>query len=155
MKHALLFAASALLVAAPGLAQQTVALTGKAYVVKQVPDGTGKLKNTLAAPERVLPGEPLVFTLEYKNNGTAPAAAFVINNPIPANVIFTAVEQPWADVSVDGGKSFGKLAALKVAKGDGTFRPAQPTDVTHVRWKFAQPIAPAASGTVTYYGVVK
>lgn len=155
MKHTLLIAAAALLFAVPVQAQQAVALSSKAFVVKQVPDGTGKMKNTLAAPERVLPGEALVFMLEYKNNGATPAASFVINNPIPANVIYTGVEQDWADVSVDGGKTFGKLAALKVAKGDGTFRPALPSDVTNVRWKFAQPIAPAAAGRVTYYGMVK
>lgn len=156
MKHTLIIAAAALLFAVPVQAQQAVALSSKAFVVKQVPDGTtGKMKNTLAAPERVLPGEALVFMLEYKNNGATPAASFVINNPIPANVIYTGVEQEWADVSVDGGKTFGKLAALKVAKGDGTMRPALPTDVTHVRWKFAQAIAPAAAGRVTYYGMVK
>jgi uncharacterized repeat protein (TIGR01451 family) len=155
MKHILLIAAAALLVAVPVQAQQAVALSSKAFVVKQVPDDTGKMKNTLAAPERVLPGEALVFMLEYKNNGATPAASFVINNPIPANVIYTGVEQDWADVSIDGGKTFGKLAALKVAKGDGTMRPALPSDVTNVRWKFAQAIAPAAAGRVTYYGMVK
>jgi uncharacterized repeat protein (TIGR01451 family) len=155
MKHTLFLAALALSLATPALAQQNVALSSKAFVVKQVPDGPGKTKNTLAAPERVLPGEALVFTLEYKNNGAAPATAFVINNPIPANVIYTGVEQPWADVSVDGGKSYGKLAALKLAKGDGTMRAALPSDVTHVRWKFAQSIAPAASGRVMYFGMVK
>jgi uncharacterized repeat protein (TIGR01451 family) len=155
MKHALFLTALALSLAAPALAQQNVALSSKAFVVKQVPDGPGKTKNTLAAPERVLPGEALVFMLEYKNEGAAPATAFVINNPIPANVIYTGVEQPWADVSVDGGKNYGKLAALKLPKGDGTMRAALPSDVTHVRWKFAQAIAPAASGRVMYFGMVK
>ena len=134
---------------------QSVALTSKAFVVKQVPDGPGKTKNTLVVPERVLPGEALVFMLEYKNTGAKPATTFVINNPIPENVIYTGAEQPWAEVSVDRGKSFGQLATLKVAKGDGTMRAALPTDVTAVRWKFAQPIAPAAEGRVMYFGMVK
>ena len=154
MKHAFFLAA----LAAPAslFAQaQSVALTSKAFVVKQVPDGPGKTKNTLVTPERVLPGEALVFMLEYKNTGAKPATAFVINNPIPENVIYTGAEQPWAEVSVDRGKTFGQLAALKVAKADGTMRPALPTDVTAVRWKFAQPIAPAAEGRVTFYGMVK
>ena len=135
--------------------QQTVSLASKAFVVKQIPDGPGKTKNTLVAPERVLPGEALVFMLEYKNTGAKPATAFVINNPIPANVIYTGAEQPWAEVSVDGGKTFGQLATLKVAKGDGTMRAALPTDVTAVRWKFAQPIPAAGEGRVMFFGMVK
>ncbi len=154
MKHAFFLAALAVPTALFAQAQ-SVAIVSKAFVVKQIPDGPGKTKNTLIIPERVLPGEALVFMLEYKNTGAKPAAAFVINNPIPANVIYTGVEQPWAEVSVDRGKTFGQLATLKVAKGDGTMRAALPTDVTAVLWKFAQPIAPASEGRVMYYAMVK
>ncbi len=147
--------ALALTLAGPALAQQTVELKSTVYVARPVTDAQGNKKNQLFAPERVLPGEALVVMLEYKNNGQKPAADFVINNPIPSAVSFTGVEQPWAVVSVDGGKTYGALATLKVAKGDGTFRPAQPGDVTHVRWKFAQPIAPGTGGRVMFYGTVK
>jgi uncharacterized repeat protein (TIGR01451 family) len=154
MKHAFFLAALAAPTALFAQAQ-SVALNSKAFVVKQVPEGPGKTKNTLVTPERVLPGEALVFMLEYKNTGAKPATAFVINNPIPANVLFTGVEQPWAVVSVDGGKTFGTLATLKVAKGDGTMRAALPTDVNMVRWKFAQAIPAAGEGRVTFYAMVK
>jgi hypothetical protein len=155
MKHAFFLALLAAPVAVSAQAQQAVSLVSKAFVVKQVPDGAGKTKNTLVVPERVLPGEALVFMLEYKNNTAVPNSAFVITNPIPANVLYTGAEQPWAVVSVDGGKTFGALATLKVAKGDGTMRAALPTDVNVVRWKFAQPIPPAGSGRVTFYAMVK
>ena len=155
MKHAFFLAALAVPVALSAQTQQAVSLVGKAFVVKQVPDGAGKTKNTLVAPELVQPRDALVFTLEYKNNTAVPNTAFVITNPIPPNVLYTGVEQPWAVVSVDGGKTFGALATLKVAKGDGTMRAALPTDVTTVRWKFAQPIPPAGSGRVAYYAMVK
>lgn len=141
--------------AAAAPAQEAVALKSTVYVARSVTDADGNKKNQLFAPDRVLPGEALVVMLEYRNNGTKPAANFVINNPIPAAVSYTGVEQPWAVVSVDGGKTFGALAALKVAKGDGTSRAALPGDVTHVRWKFAQPIPPATGGRVMFYGTVK
>ncbi len=147
--------ALALTLAGPAQAQQAVALKSTVYVARPVTDAQGNKKNQLFAPDRVLPGEALVIMLEYKNNGTKPAADFVINNPIPGAVSFTGVEQPWAVVSVDGGRTYGALAALKVAKGDGTFRAALPGDVTHVRWKFAQAIAPGANGRVMFYGTVK
>lgn len=147
----------ALALAIPGaaVAQNAVALKSTVYVARAVTDAQGKKKNQLFAPDRVLPGEALVIMLEYKNNSAKPAANFVINNPIPAAISYTGVEQPWAQVSVDGGKTYGALATLKVTAGDATTRPALPSDVTHVRWKFAQPIAPAASGRVMYYGTVK
>jgi uncharacterized repeat protein (TIGR01451 family) len=152
----LLTAAVALALSGAALAQTgAVTITSTAFVVKQVPDGQGKLKNTLAPPTSVIPGNALVFTLDYKNTGTMPATGFVINNPIPANVSFTGVEQPWAVVSVDGGKSFGPLATLKMPKGDGTMRAAVPQDVTAIRWVFARPILPAAGGKVAFYAVVK
>ena len=147
--------ALALIVPGTALAQEAVALKSTVYVARAVTDAQGKKKNQLFAPDRVLPGEALVVMLEYKNNGAKSAANFVINNPVPSAVSFTGVEQPWAVVSVDGGKTYAALAALKVAKGDGTFRAALPSDVTHVRWKFAQPIGPAATGKVMFYGTVK
>ena len=147
--------AFALTLAGPAQAQQAVALKSTVYVARPVTDAQGNKKNQLFAPDRVLPGEALVVMLEYKNNGTKPAADFVINNPIPNAVSFTGVEQPWAVVSVDGGRTFGALATLKVAKGDGTSRAALPGDVTHVRWKFTQPIAAGTGGRVMFYGTVK
>lgn len=132
-----------------------VTLTSKVFVAREVATPDGKKKNQLFAPERVLPGEALVVMLEYRNTGAQPAARFVINNPIPSAVTFTGVEQPWAVVSVDGGKTFGPLGSLKISKGDGTMRPAIPADVTNVRWQFAQPIPPQTGGRVMFFGTVK
>jgi hypothetical protein len=148
--------AAALAASGNALAQSNaVSITSSAFVVKQVPDATGKMKNTLVPPTTVIPGNALVFMLDYRNGGTKPATGFVINNPIPATVVFTGVEQPWALVSVDGGKTFGPLATLKVAKSDGTMRAAVPQDVTAIRWSFAKPILPGALGKVAFYAVVK
>lgn len=153
----LLFALALALPAAALAQASAVTLTAKAYVAREVTDAAGKKKNQLFDPDKtpIVPGEPIVMMLDYKNNGAKPASAFVINNPLPAALTFTGVEQAWASVSVDGGKAFGPLATLKVKKADGTLRPAIAADVTHVRWTFAQPIAPGAGGRVSFYAVVK
>ncbi len=137
------------------VAGPTVSLLNKAFVVRKVPDGKGGTKNTLAPVDKVFPGDALAFVFEYKNAGTKPAAAFVINNTVPENILYTGNEQPWAVVSVDRGLTFGPLATLKVKNPDGSMRAAQPTDVTDIRWKFAQPIPAGGSGRVAYYAVVK
>jgi hypothetical protein len=136
-------------------APSAVVLVGKTFVVKQTTDAQGHKKNNLVVPTTVVPGDALVLMQEYRNPGTKPNTNFVINLAVPGAVSFTGVEQPWALVSVDGGKSFGQLATLKAPKGDGTMRPAQPGDVTNVRWSFAQPIPAGGTGRVMYYGVVK
>lgn len=153
-----LAAGLALALPAAALAQASaVSLNAKAYVARTVTDAQGKKTNKLFDPDKVpvLPGEPIVMLLDYKNNGAKPATGFVINNPIPPQLTFTGVEQAWARVSVDGEKTFGQLATLKVKAADGTLRPAQPADVTHVRWTFAQPIAPGTGGRVSFYAVIK
>ncbi len=143
----------------PALAQagaaNNVKLTSETFVAKAVTDEKGVKSNKLFPATRVLPGDPLVFQLTYNNQGTAPVTRFVINNPVPNGVEFTGVREASAIVSVDGGKTFGALATLKVKGADGKLRPASATDVTQIRWTFTQPIAAKAKGTVMFYAIVK
>jgi hypothetical protein len=117
----------------------------------------------------------VVFSLKYENISAEPAAAFRATNPMPGPIQFISAAEDWAEVSVDGGKSWGKLEALKVtetvtkaavvdaatgketapATSEAITRAADKSDVTHVRWVFAKPIAPGAKGSLSYRGVVK
>ncbi len=79
---------------------------------------------------------------------------------MPAAIAFVSTAEDWAEVSVDGGKTFGKLGSLTVmappAEGAAPVsRPATAEDVTAVRWAFKTPIAAGASGKLSYRGVVK
>ena len=137
--------------AAPAFAQPSVALQGDVKVVREV-TVNGKTRETLEEPNQVLPGDRLVFTTHYTNGGSEPATDFVVTNPLPAPVKLAKVDS--FEVSVDGGKTFGALAALKVAGADGKARAAELGDVTHVRWRVAS-IAPGASGEVKYFAEVR
>jgi uncharacterized repeat protein (TIGR01451 family) len=143
-------------VAAPAFAQSgapaaAVALKGDVKVVRQVTEN-GQTKETLEEPNQVLPGDKLVFTTRYTNRGAEPATDFVVTNPLPGPVKLAKVDS--FEVSVDGGKTFGALAALKATAADGTSRAAELADVTHVRWRVAS-IAPGASGEVKYFAEVR
>ena len=147
---------------APAAASSPVTLTSDVKIERTEVDAAGKEKVSLYAPKSVVvvPGDKVVFTLEVTNTGTQPAAGFRATNPMPAPVQFVSVTEDWAEVSVDGGTTWGKLAALKVktAPTDGTTaieRAADLADVTHVRWVFADAIAPGAKRTITYRGVIK
>jgi uncharacterized repeat protein (TIGR01451 family) len=140
---------------AAALAANNVALSSEVFVERSKPQSNGSVQIVREAPSVVTPGDKLVFVLSYRNSGAEPATGFVVTDPIPDNVVFAGGESTGAIFSVDGGKSWGALAALRVANADGTRRPAQRADVTHIRWTFVQPIAAGASGQLSFGGVVK
>lgn len=152
--------------AAPAHAQSAeagrVVLTSDALIERLEIDANGKEQSILKKPSDVIvtPGDRVVFTLKYQNQSALPATGFRATNPMPGPVQFVAVAEDWADVSVDGGKNWGKLANLSVPgkSADGltdVVRAAAVEDVTHVRWVFPQAIPPGAEGTLAYRGVVK
>ena len=135
----------------PAFAQGTVALKGDVKVVRQATEN-GKTVEKLEEPNQVLPGDRLVFTTRYTNGSGKPVDDFVVTNPLPAPVKLAKVDS--FEVSVDGGKTFGALAALQAAGAEGKPRTAELGDVTHVRWRVAS-IAPGASGEVKYFAEVR
>jgi uncharacterized repeat protein (TIGR01451 family) len=150
-----LIAILALLAPAAVSAADSVSLSSQVLVEKVKTGADGKPVTVREEPAVVTPGDKLVFLLRYKNGGAAPATGFTLTNPIPSAVAYAGSADSGASVSVDGGKSWGALASLKVAQADGTFRPATAADVTHIRWSFAQAIAPGATGELSFRGTVK
>ncbi len=153
MKH--LFALLALLAPMTAHAANDVALTSSVFVEKSVPQADGKTRLILEEPRVVVPGDRLVFVLAYKNMGRKPATDFVVTNPLPGAVAFQGTGDVGAIVSIDGGRAWGTLAALKVRKADGSIRAAYPEDVTHVRWAMKAPIPVGAAGKLSFRGVIR
>jgi uncharacterized repeat protein (TIGR01451 family) len=157
MNKFLIAAASGLLasMAAPAVSAQVVQpieLKGDVKVDKVVVEN-GKEKRVLIDPKVVVPGDKLVFSTAYRNTGTEVVKNFVVTNPIPAGVALAPLGSEKLEVSVDGGKTWGRLAALSVSDAAGP-RSAQAGDVTHIRW-ILPVLAPGASGTLTYNALVR
>ena len=136
-------------------AANEVSLTSSVFVEKTVPQADGRTRLVLEEPKIVVPGDKLVFVLNYRNQGAKPATDFIVTNPMPGAVAYQGTQDAGAIVSVDGGKSWGPMATLKVRKADGTFRPAYPEDVTHVRWAMKAPIPVGAEGKLSFRGIVR
>jgi uncharacterized repeat protein (TIGR01451 family) len=152
----LLFAFTALAVAAiPSIAAAEVSLSSNVFVERQVTDQSGKASIKLEEPGVVTPGDKLVFSVAYANKTKIPATDFVVTNPLPSSVVFAGEESAGAELSVDGGGTWGSLPQLKVNAPDGGQRAASASDVTHVRWAFPKPIAPGAEGKLSFRAVVK
>lgn len=155
MRLATVLFAAVLLAPVAAHAAGDVALSSTVFVERQTVDAQGRAKVVLEAPKTVTPGDRLVFLLAYRNPGPAPAADFVVTNPMPASVAFQGSPDANAVVSIDGGRGWGMLAALKVRESDGAVRGARPEDVTHVRWMLGRAIPAGAQGKLSFRGVVR
>ena len=104
--------------------------------------------------EKVLPGDHIIYTVKYKNNGEESAKDVVINNPIPEHMHYVpgTVGGDGAEISfsVDGGTVFDQPENLKIIDEEGNERAAVAKDYTHIRWTLANGIAPEEEGIVYY-----
>lgn len=130
-----------------------VTLKGDVKLEKSITEN-GATSMRLLEPTVVVPGDRLLFTTRYQNDGAQPVTNFVVTNPLPSAVVLTSDAAASTEVSVDGGKSWGLLGALKVSDGQSGMRAALAGDVTHVRWTIAK-IAPGAAGQVEYHAIVR
>jgi uncharacterized repeat protein (TIGR01451 family) len=120
----------------------------------------GKQQTQRIPADSAQPGEVVIFTLTYRNNGDAPATNVVFNNPVSelASYIDGSAygEGSVISFSVDGGKRFGILQGLKVRISEGSpeLRAATAADVTHIRWVM-ESVPAKASGEVGFSALVK
>ena len=121
-------------------------------VEARAPDGTVTRKLVPAA--KVVPGGEVVYEINYHNTGKESATDVAITNPVPRELVFVdVVGMPATSMSVDGSR-FARLTDLQITNGDGTKRPAQPADVTVLRWVLPA-LKPGAQGKVSFRARVK
>jgi uncharacterized repeat protein (TIGR01451 family) len=116
----------------------------------------GRTERRQAPVTRVIPGNEVIYVISYRNVGDGPVANVAITNPVPNELIYVASAGAIqvSEVSVDQGERYGDLSDLTVPGPDGAPRPAQPADVTHLRWNL--PELPAGSdGAVSFTARVR
>lgn len=145
----------ALLLPSAVQAADKVSLQSSVFIEKAVAEANGRSRVVLEEPKLVTPGDRLVFILSYRNAGPAPARDFIITNPLPSAVAYQGSSDGRASVSIDGGRSWGALAQLRIREGDGRWRSARPEDVTHIRWALAGAVPAGASGKLSFRGIVR
>lgn len=141
--HAVLAAA---ILAAPQSvsASPSVALDAAVYV-ERVDDGNVR---RLEPASRLARGDRVVTIVSWYRMGGQ--GGFTVTNPLPRRVAYQQPARPDEEVSVDGGKTWGRLAALRIGS-----RVATPEDVTHVRWRIPAASAARGSGHIAYAGIVR
>ena len=128
--------------AAPTLGQplSPVARASDVYV-ERVESAT----RVLEPADRLRPGDRVVTIVSWKR--ATPGGHFTVMNPLPRSLYFQGSANGDEEVSVDGGRSWGRLGALRTAN-----RFATPEDVTHIRWRIA---TPAPQGRIAYSAIVR
>jgi uncharacterized repeat protein (TIGR01451 family) len=121
----------------------------------------GKVVEVKSAATNFKRGDRLIYTVTYKNEGTALAKNAIIVDPIPEGTLYldsAAGKDTDIQFSIDGGNSFQK-APVKyiVAKADGTkeSRVATPDMYSHVKWVVTKAIPPGDTGDVNFAVKVK
>jgi uncharacterized repeat protein (TIGR01451 family) len=139
----------------PAMAAAPVELSSDIYVEtqKKRPDGT--FATVLEAPTLIVPGDQLIFVVRYRNAGNSPVRNFTVTNPMPSAIQFSGTSDGTETVSIDNGKTWGKLSELRVKMASGMSRPALMTDVTQIKWKLTQTLAAGEAGKLIFRGVVK
>jgi uncharacterized repeat protein (TIGR01451 family) len=150
-----------LAVAAPSVSAQAVELVTKAEKEIEVIEKGVKVKK-LSPPQKMVPGDEVLYTVTYTNKTAKPAENVNVVNPVPKHTRYiigsAAGDNAEITFSVDGGKNFAtpdKLTvAIKDKSGKDSVRPAGGADYTHIRWVIKQNVAPGQSGSVRFRAVI-
>lgn len=127
---------------APAMGAPAISTDSFVYVERVQPDATRRLEPA----DRLNRGDRVITVVNWRR--AAGEGPFVITNPLPSALAYQASAWDDQDVSVDGGRNWGRLGALRVGQ-----RFATPEDVTHIRWRIS---APARSrGHIAYSGIVR
>lgn len=121
-------------------------------------DANGNEVRTYALAEEVAPGDEVRYSLAFENLGDAAAENVSLVMPVPSAVTYIEASASAAEngltFSADGGQTFAARTAVILGTGNAA-RVATPDEITHIKWTFAQPIAPAVTGTVSFSAVLK
>ena len=155
-----ILAAGALAAALAGAAHAAppITVTTTAEVLRHVTID-GKPAVHLVPADRVVAGDPVVYTLAVRNIGADPAPTVVVTSPIPRGMRYVAGSAvgPAAELSfsVDGGRSYALPAQLTVLGPDGKSRAADPADYTNIRWVLADTLQAGSVAFVRFRAVLR
>ncbi len=135
---------SGLAVPAATQANPAVALDSAVFVERSVPDA-GRM---LEPAQNLRRGDRVVYIVSWYRMGGR--GSFVVTNPLPRSVSYQGSASGNEEVSVDNGRTWGRLGTLRIGN-----RMATPEDVTHVRWLVDSVQAARGSGRIAYSAIVR
>ena len=90
------------------------------------------------------PGDKVILVVQWRSETRD--RPFTVQSAIPRSLAFQRAGHDAAEVSIDGGRNWGELGALRIGS-----RLASAEDVTHVRMR----VAGSPTGRLTYSAIVR
>ena len=146
MRTGLMIASAALFTASSAQAQTSVEIDREVFLEKSQ-QRDGRTQRVLAPAETLESGDTVVLMLGWRTPHEQP---FTISSRVPRALAFRTTGGDAPLVSVDGGRTWGRLDQLRV-----NGRPATSADVTNIRWDVTNPRAARGRGVFTYSAVVR
>ena len=141
------------------IAADKLVLSNEVFQEVEVTDSEGKKEMKQIPVSTAFPRAELIYVITYKNTGDKAAEDVVINNPLSKELLYKDQsgkgENAAFFVSVDGGKTYGDLATLRIPTTAGAFRPAQLDDITDLQFKLKKQVKPQEGGSVSFRAVLK
>ena len=147
MRNLMLFGSLASLAAAAVTAQSGVAIEKSVYIEREELRA-GKPVRALEPAAEVRKGDTVVLMLEWHAPGRE--NSFTVSSRVPRDLAFQRSGGHAPQVSVDGGRSWGRLASMRIGS-----RRASPEDVTHLRWQVSDAQAAMGRGVISYSAIVR
>lgn len=139
--------------AASSLAAQSASGISRAvYVERTATTADGERVRTIEPAENLLPGDKVVLMVEWR--GVRSRDPVTISSAVPRTLAFQRSSSDALEVSVDGGRNWGRLGTMRIADDDGV-RLASPEDVTHLRWRLDDRSGAPRGDRLTYSAIVR
>jgi hypothetical protein len=137
-------AMTSIMIPALAAAAPSVATDSAVFVERLQADAARHLEPA----ERLNRGDRIVTVVTWYRLGGE--GGFTITNSLPSSVSYQKSARGDEEVSVDGGRNWGRLAELRVGSRNATAE-----DVTHVRWRIPAHRADLGKGHIAYSGIVR
>jgi len=140
-------------------AEDTIRLTSTALQEVVETDAAGNRQVKRVAAKKIVPGDEVIYFIEFENTGAEAAENIVIRNPVPGHTRYKAGSAAGSDTgisySIDGGNSYDAPENLVMTEADGTTRRASAADYTAIRWIYNKALQPGDKSSVEYRVVIK
>ncbi|WP_435417777.1 hypothetical protein WAB17_13045 [Parerythrobacter aurantius] len=147
MRKLVLTAALAFLACGTLAAQSTVDIRKSVYRERAERMGD-RVVRALEPATTLRKGDSVVLMLSWR----APVRSerFTVASPVPRDLAFKRMGGRAAEVSIDGGRTWGQLAGMRIGA-----RRATPEDVTHLRWQVSRDEAGRGKGILSFSATVR
>lgn len=133
---------------------QDMRLDSRTFVERVQTDINGRPRRTIANAERAMSGDQLIVVVDWRHEGSRTAHGLTVVRQVPRGTLLDPTD-PAMQASVDGGAHWGRLDQLWLPTPLGGVRRATPEDITHIRWRLPDSVAPGQSGRLTYRAQVR